>query len=161
MGLGKTSKVIFVSIKDGSLCTKDESGNEQQHDYLEGRLVGVSLREKEFSGKKVNQYYFDFKDDQEMLFTLSTGEKGGVARSLLNSLASIKSAASTFRVITYAKNGYNKVRVYENGEPLNWKYQELPAVEEKVIAGEPVRDESKRLDFFREMAKEISSKVGA
>ena len=159
MGLGKTEKVTYVSIKEGRLVTKDATGAEQLHDYLEGSLVDLTRKEKEFGGEKVTQYQFEFKDDKGERYILSTGEKGGVARALINSLASMQGKTGNLRIVPYAKDGFSKVLLYQNGERLDWKHKEIPGVEERQIEGVKIKDETKRLEFFRNMADEIASKV--
>jgi hypothetical protein len=159
MGLGKLEKATYVSIKDGRLITKSAGGEDQSHDYLEGRLIDLKRKEKEFGGEKVTQYHFEFKDDEGELYILSTGERGGVARSLINSLASMQGREGVLRVVAYAKDGYSKVRLYQNGEPLDWKCKKIPAVEEKTLGGQKIKDETKRIEFFRNMAEEIALKV--
>jgi hypothetical protein len=159
MPLGKIERATYVSVKDGKLTTKNESGEETTHDYLEGYLVDVNFRTKDFGGESVGQFLFEFKDDEGERYILSTGEKSGVSRALLNSLASIESRVGKLRVVPYAKDGYSKMLVYHNGERLDWKYKELPPVEERQVAGTAIKDDSKRLGFFKQIAEEISSKL--
>ena len=161
MGLGKTEKATYVSIKKGRLFTKDRSGEEQAHDYLEGRLVDIKRTEKDFGGELVTQYQFAFQDEEGEKYILSTGEKGGVARALINSLASMHGKAANLRVVPYTKGGFTKILLYQNGERLDWKYKEIPAVEEKLVDGLKVKDETKRLDFFRQIAEDIALKIAA
>ena len=159
MGLGKIEKATYVSIKEGRIVTKDAAGKEQAHDYLEGMLVDLTRKEKEFNGEKVTQYQFEFKDDEGERYILSTGEKGGVARALINSLASMQGKTGNLRIVPYAKDGFSKVLLYQNGERLDWKYKEIPAVEEKQVEGVKIKDETKRLEFFRNVAEDIASRV--
>jgi hypothetical protein len=159
MGLGKLEKATYVSIKDGRLVTKDATGEEHYHEYLEGMLVDLRRREKEFNGEPVTQFHFEFKDATGERYILSTGEKGGVARALLNSLASIEGKAGNLRLVPYSKDGYNKVLLYQNGERVDWKYKKIPDVEEKEVSGTKIKDETKRLEFFRAIAEEIASRV--
>ena len=159
MALGQIEKAIYVSVKDGRLVTKDQSGKEQTHDYLEGRLVNISSKVKDFGGESVTQYLFEFKDDAGERFILSTGEKSGIARALLNSLASIEGEVGTIRVVPYLKDGYTKILLYHNGERLNWKHNELPPLEEKQVAGATIKDDTKRIVFFRSIAEELRGRV--
>lgn len=156
MPLGQIERATYISVRDGRLVAKDDAGKEQTYDYLEGRLVDLTTRQKEFGGEHVTQLLFEFRDDGGERFILSTGEKSGVARALLNSFASIESAAGTLRVVPYEKDGFSKVVAYHNGERLDWKYKELPPLEDK---GQGSKDDSKRAAFFRQIADEIKSRV--
>lgn len=151
MPLGKLQKATYVSIKDGRLVTKTESGEEQGFDYLEGRLIDVSSKTKEFSGSIVNQYLFEFHDDEGERFIVSTGEKSGVSRALLNSLASITGPVGNLRLVPYQKDGFSKVLLYHNGERLDWKFKDLPPVNGN--------DDTERLNFFREIFQNLKAQL--
>lgn len=160
MPLGNIKKTTYISVKDGRLVTKDESGQETTHDYLEGSLVDIATRAKEFGREKVTSYLIEFHDETGERLILSVGEKSGVARAVLNSLASASGNFGKIRILTYVKDGYSKVAVYNNGERLAWKYPEIPLVEERDVGGVTLKDDSKRVLFFRKLAEEIVAGIG-
>lgn len=160
MPLGNLKKTTYISVKDGRLVTKDEAGQETTHDYLEGTLVDITTRTKEFGREKVTSYLIEFHDEAGERLILSIGEKSGVARSVLNSLASVSDNFGKVRIVAYVKDGYSKVAVYNNGERLAWKYPEMPPVEERDVGGVTLKDDSKRLLFFRALANEIKAATG-
>ena len=159
MPLGNIKKTTYVSVKDGRLVTKDKAGLEAAHDYLEGALVDIATRTKEFGREKVTSYLIEFHDEAGDRLILSVGEKSGVARSVLNSLASASGTLDKVRIVTYVKEGYSKVVVYNNGERLTWKYPEIPPVEERVVDGVALKDDSKRILFFRALSDSIKAKA--
>lgn len=160
MPLGTFKKATYVSVKEGRLVTKDESGQETTHDYLEGALVDITTRTKEFGREKVTSYLLEFHDEAGERLILSIGEKSGVARSVLNSLASVSGNFGKIRILAYVKDGYSKVAVYNNGERLAWKYPEIPPVEERDVGGVTLKDDSKRVLFFRKLAEQITAAIG-
>lgn len=159
MPLGNLKKATYISVKDGRLVTKNEDGLEAAHDFLEGTLVDVTLRTKEFGREKVTSYLLEFHDEAGERLVLSLGEKSGVARSVLNSLASVSGNFGKVRIVAYVKDGYSKVVVYNNSERLAWKYPEIPPVEERVVEGLTIKDDSKRVLFFRALADSIRAKA--
>ena len=146
MGLGKITKATYVSVRDGRLITKDSDGEEAEHDYLEGRLTAVNTQVKDFAGKTVSQLLLEFTDEDGENFILSTGEHSGVARSILNALASIEEFSGEIRITTYFKGGYTKVAVSQNGKRVSWKHKTLPPADT-------------REDFFRKIIEELAEKV--
>lgn len=163
MPLGNLKKATYISVKDGRLVTKNEGGVETAHDYLEGALIDVTLRTKEFGREKVTSYLLEFHDEAGERLILSIGEKSGVARSVINSLASVTGNLGKVRIVAYVKDGYSKVAVYNNGERLGWKYPEIPPVEERAVEGVTIKDDSKRILFFRALVESVKAKttVGA
>ena len=157
MPLGNLKKTTYVSVKDGRLVTKNEGGQEATHDYLEGTLVDITTRTKEFGREKVTSYLIEFHDEAGERLILSVGEKSGVARSVLNSLASVNGNLGKVRIVAYVKDGYSKVVVYNNGNRLAWKYPEIPLVEERDVGGVTLKDDSKRVLFFRSLAELIKA----
>lgn len=155
MPLGNLKKTTYISVKEGRLVTKDEAGKEATHDYLEGTLVDITTRTKEFGREKVTSYLIEFNDEAGERLILSLGEKSGVARSILNSLASVSGNFGKVRIVVYVKDGYSKVVVYNNGERLAWKYQNIPSIEERDIGGITLKDDSKRTLFFRSLVDQI------
>ncbi len=160
MPLGNLKKTTYISVKDGRLVTKDETGQESTHDYLEGTLVDITTRTKEFGREKVTSYLIEFHDEAGERLILSIGEKSGVARSVLNSLASVSGNFGKVRIVAYVKDGYSKVAVYNNGERLAWKYPDIPPVEERDVGGVTLKDDSKRVLFFRSLAEQIKAATG-
>lgn len=158
MSLGVKPKIIYLSIKDGKINCKTARGV-VNYDYVEGSLVNVEKRERDFnSGETVFYWYIDLQDNKGEIYSLALSYNSGVAKSILNSLASVDKFG-IIRIEAYLKDGFSKVSVYNNGERLNWRYSELPPVDLIQVGDKTVKDESKRMDLFNQIAESIVRKV--
>jgi hypothetical protein len=158
MSLGVKPKVVFLSIKDGKITRKTARGSLERYDYVEGILINVECRERDFTGETVLYWYFDIQESRGEIYSLALSYNSGIAKSILNSLASVDKFG-VIRIEAYSKDGFNKVMVYNNGQRLDWRYRELPPVEEVIVGDKTVKDESKRMELFNNIAKELGYKL--
>jgi hypothetical protein len=155
MALGIRVKTKFVNIKDGKLYSEG-----RVFDTLEARLVQIRLQEREFRGEKVLYWYFDLIGDKQEKYSLGIHYRSGVARSLINALASVLDYSIPVTIITYQPGDFTKVIVEQAGQKLSWKVDQLPPVKEVALPnGERVKDDSERLKFFRDLADDINSRA--
>jgi hypothetical protein len=156
MGLKTRPRTNFVNIKEGKLYSQ---GN--PFDTLEGRLVCIRLIDREFRGETVKYWYFDLED-------IKTGEKyslgihyrSGVARSLINALASVQNYSSPVSITPYQPGEFTKVIVEQRGQKVPWKYEEFPPIQTVTLpGGETAKDDSDRLKFFRDLVDDINHRI--
>lgn len=159
MSLGVNSNRVYLNPKDGKLSLRGPSGEESLFDYVEGRLVGVSKRPREFKGEEVTYWYFDLLGEDGVTYSIATHYSSGVAKAIINSLASAIDSLGRIRIETYLSGEYTKTVVSNNGNRLPWRYQELPPVEELTLGGRKIKDDSKRMELFERMAEELVNKI--
>jgi hypothetical protein len=159
MGLGIKQNKTYLTIKDGKLNCKNARGGMSKYDYVEGILVGIEKKERIFdNGEAVPYWYFDIQESKGELYSLALSYNSGVAKSILNSLASVD-GYGIIRIETYSKDGFNKVVVYNNGVRLNWKYTDLPPAEEVKVGDKIVKDETKRMELFNNIAVSVTNTI--
>lgn len=159
MGLGVKQGKTYLNIKEGKIVHRSSTGQEALYDYVEGSLIEISKRDRNFNGETVVYWYFDIQTGAGEIYSLSTYYTSGVAKAILNSLASIDGSPGKIKIETYQSGGFTKIVVYNNGERLSWKYPELPPIEEVKVGDKLVKDDSKRMDLFNQIAQEIVTKV--
>lgn len=158
MSLGVKQKKIYLNLREGKIIRKDKTG-EQTYDYVEGILAGVTKKDREFNGEQIPYWYIDLIDPSGGdVYSLGIHYNSGVAKSILNALASAQSPRKV-RIETYQKGDFTKAVVYNNGERLSWKYTELPPLEEIRLGGRLVKDDTKRMEFMEQIAQEIRSRI--
>lgn len=158
MSLGVKHKKKYLNIKDGKIALRQPNGERALYDSIEGSLVGITKQPREFKGETVIYWYIDLQDEDGETYSLSLHYNSGVAKAILNSLASVETFGK-IKIETYLKNEFTKTLVYNNGEKLPWKYAELPPVETVELGGKTVKDDSKRMRFFEEIADNIVNRV--
>lgn len=158
MSLGMRQRKTYLNIKDGKIAVKKPDGAQALYDFIEGSLTGITKQPREFKGETVLYWYFDLEGEGGETYSLGLHYNSGVAKSILNSLASADTLGR-IKIETYQKDEYTKASVYNNGEKLSWKYTELPPVETVTVGGKAVKDDSKRMELFEEIASELVNKV--
>jgi len=158
MSLGVKQRKTYLNIKDGKIALKQPNGELALYDSIEGSLVGLRKQPRAFKGETVIYWYIDLQDEDGETYSLSLHYNSGVAKAILNSLASADTLGR-IKIETYLKNEFTKTLVYNNGEKLSWKYAELPPLEILEVGGKIIKDDSKRMRFFEGIAEEIINKV--
>lgn len=158
MSLGIKQGKIYLNIKQGKIVHRTGTGQEALYDFIEGSLVDITQRDREFKGETVVYWYFDIQTETGEIYSLSIHYSSGVAKSILNALGSAE-VLGKIRIETYQSGDFTKAVVYNNGERLSWKYSELPPLEEVKVGDKLVKDDSKRMELFNRMAQEIVTKI--
>jgi hypothetical protein len=156
MSLGSNT-VKYINIKDSKIVYKDTTGV-KHYGYVQGKLTGLSTPTRVYNGKETKVWYFNMEDDKGEEYILSIGYLSGVARTILNALASTEDF-SDIKITPYEKNGYTKAVVESNGTRLDWKYKDLPEVEVIRKGTEEIKDDSKRVAFFDNIGEEVKKKL--
>ena len=157
--LGRAEKRVFLNISGGKVVRQTDRGQEK-YDFVEGLLVRVYSREREFRGEKVPYWYLDLKDQRSGdLYTLGIRASSGVWRSLILSLGSEDfTPILPVRIVPYKKGEYDRVSVYSGDTKLDW-VSDLPPVEEIEVAGEKVRSVAKREAFIADVVDKVNGKL--
>ena len=160
MALGRIEKEskYYLSITKGKIV---HSAKERRisYDFVEGTLEAISVQERTFNGEKVLYWYIPLRGEKGELYILSLPYKSGVFKSIILALASEPTLGRTVKIEPYERNGFTKVVVSLNGKRLDWITKELPPVESVQIAGQPVKDDTKRMVYISQLV-EVVNKEG-
>ena len=126
---------------------------------MEGHLVGIQKRDREFKGETVPYWYVNLQDpDGGEVFSLSIAYNSGVFKSLINALANAEDLGR-IRIEVYQSGEFTKTVVYNNGQRLGWKYPQLPPIEEVKVGGRIIKDDSQRMEFIENLTREVISRI--
>lgn len=151
----------YLNIKDGAIVKRTPEGAEEKFSYVEGRLEGISQKERTFRGEIVVYWYIDLRDTETgELYSLGSSYSSNTFKSIILQLASEEGLesvknGSTIRIEPYTKNGYDKVQVWGEGVKLDWVTKQLPPIEETTIGGRRIKDDTKRMALIVSLAKEV------
>ena len=161
MGLGNIERTrkYYLSIADGKVLHR-EDGKEEAFSYVEGTLEAVYKRERTFKGETVLYWYIDLRGEKGELYSISLPYKSGTFKSIVLALASETAIAlSTVKIEPYKKGDFTKVVVSSNGKRLDWVTKELPPVEELSIAGQRVKDDTRRMEYIESLVATINQRI--
>jgi len=161
MGLGNNERTrkYYLSIADGKVVHR-EGGKEETYSYVEGTLEAIYKRERDFRGESVLYWYVDLRGEKGELYSISLPYKSGTLKSIVLALASDTAIAlSTVKIEPYKKGDFTKVVVSSNGKRLDWVTKELPPVEELSIAGQRVKDDTKRMLYIESLVDTINKRI--
>ena len=161
MGLGtiERARKYYLSISDGKVVHR-EDGKEETYSYVEGTLVAIYKRERTFKGETVLYWYVDVRGEKGELYSISFPYKSGTFKSIVLDFASDPAIAlSTVKIEPYKKGDFTKVVTSSNGRRLDWITKELPPVEELRIAGQIVKDDTKRMAYIESLVERINNRL--
>ena len=169
MALENRPEGKFITILQGKFCQRVPEGTagaiqrtnkigkvvwEKFYDSFTGRLVGIKAQDGNF-GKTWN---FSFRDKGE-IYTLQLSYSNSFATAFLKMLPNID-LSKEMKVSPSTKEVDGKMKsslfINQDGKPLKHAYTRekpngLPDMEQIVIKGEKVWDDTKRLDFLYNM----------
>jgi hypothetical protein len=154
MSLGTTQKTTYLNIKDGKIF-KDKN----PYDYVGGYLKNIDLKDRDFRGETVKYWYINITSKDGDNYSLALPYYSGVAKSIINSLASGDDFSKEILIKPYLSGEYTKVVTYLGDNKLSWKTSELPNIEEVKVGDKIVKDDSKRMEFIVNLVNEINSKL--
>lgn len=153
------ARKYYLSISDGQIV-HSENGQKEYYSAVEGTLEKIYKLERTFNGETVLYWYIDIRGEKGELYSISLPFKSGTFKSIVLALASEPAIAlATVKIEPYKKDDFTKVVVSSNGRKLDWIVKELPAVEQIFIAGQPVKDDTKRMEYIEELVRLINSRV--
>ena len=159
MSLGVTQNKTYLNIREGKIVHKSPAGQEALYDFIEGYLVDITTKDRDFKGEPVKYWYIDITDRSGVAYSLALPYSSGVAKGIFNSLASATDLTKEIKIQPYQSGDFTKVVVTQGGDRLSWKYPELPPVEEVKVGDKLVKDDSKRMELFTRIVEEIVTKV--
>ena len=113
-----------------------------------------------FNGETVLYWYVDLRGEKGELYSISLPYKSGTFKSIVLALASETAIAlSTVKIEPYKKGDFTKVVVSSNGKRLDWVTKELPPVEELSIAGQRVKDDTRRMEYIESLVATINQRI--
>lgn len=164
MGLGniaqeKTRK-SYLSINGGKVIIDRGNGKKESFSFVEGVIEGIYQKERNFNGENVNRWYLDLRDGTE-IYSICFPYNSGVFKSIILALASDEALDSStpIRLEPYERNNYTKIKVYSDGVKLDWITKELPPVEEVMVGGRKIKDESKRMELICNLCNTINGRI--
>lgn len=159
MALGRVEqreRIYYLSITNGKIVHTDK-GKRNIYAFVEGKLEGINLTERTFNGEKVPYWFINLRGEKGELFVISLPYKSGTFKSIVLALASEPTLGKVVKVEPYERNGFTKVIVSLNDKRLDWVTKELPPVEEIQIAGQPVKDDTKRMEYITQLVEAVNN----
>lgn len=159
MALGRVEKrerIYYLSITNGKI-THNDKGKRNIYAFVEGKLEGINLTERTFNGEKVPYWFINLRGEKGELFVISLPYKSGTFKSIVLALASEPTLGKVVKIEPYERNGFTKVVVSLNDKRLDWVKKELPPVEEIQIAGQPVKDDTKRMEYITQLVEAVNN----
>ena len=159
MALGRVEqreRIYYLSITNGKIVHTDK-GKRNIYAFVEGKLEGINLTERTFNGEKVPYWFINLRGEKGELFVISLPYKSGTFKSIVLALASEPTLGKVVKVEPYERNGFTKVVVSLNDKRLDWVTKELPPVEEIHIAGQPVKDDTKRMEYITQLVEAVNN----
>ena len=150
----------WLSIHHG-VVELSENGRKQSFSYVEGRLLSIYRKTRNYNGEDVEKWFIDLKDEEGDLYSISFPYSSGTFKSIVLALASWESlnATTTTRIEPYQKNNFTNVKVWADGNKLNWVVSELPPVEAVTIGGKTIKDETKRMSYISSLVEQINQRA--
>lgn len=139
-------------------ATKD---TKDYFNFVEGMLEDVYSKQRNFNGSSSMFWYLDIRDSGE-LFSLSIPYDSGVFMSIILQLASVEdlNKSTSVRIEPYmGENGFTKVKVFADGEKLDWITKELPPIESVMIGSKSVKDNSKRMAYVEYLVSMVQNRL--
>lgn len=155
------SKIKWLSIHHGKV-ELSYNGQKQLFGYVEGRLLSINKKERNYNGEAVLKWFINLQDEQGDRYTITFPYQSGTFKSIILALASASAltASTTIKIEPYQKGDYTNVVVYADGVKLDWAVRELPPVGYVSINGQRVKDESKRMEVISSFVAIINQRAG-
>lgn len=154
----------YLNIKNGAVVKRTDKG-EESYSYVEGRLEAITQKERIFRNESVIYWYIDLRDRESgELYSIGSPYGSNTFKSIVLALASkvgldvIKEGGS-IRIDPYTKKGFDKVVVWADGTQLDWVVKTLPPVDEAMIGGRKIKDDSKRMEFISSLVEQIRASI--
>jgi hypothetical protein len=148
----------YLNIEQGRFILKTDGG-EESYTTLSGKLKDISKKERTFRGETITYWYIDISDENGTLYSIGLPYSSGVFKSIVNCLAAVNSFDNDITIKTYSVGEYSKVSMLEGENKLSWKYSQLPPVTEAIAGGKKIKDDSRRMQFFEDIVKDIQRRL--
>lgn len=163
------SQTVFLGIKHGRITRKNiETSEEELYQSVSGLLTGIGERSVEINGSTVNFFDLTLENGDER-YKLSVNRESGVARALVNALASAEDFTRPVVIRPWEGDPDESGRRFTNvavyvGEAtrenkLPWAV-ELPKVKYTQVGRNLVPDDTERWDAIQKLVGDIRAKLG-
>jgi len=171
MGAGRhtgISKTYFSINKEGRVKHKNEAGEIELYDYLEGRLISIEPKDGEYEGQKTFRINIVLEDGGELL-ALECGRFSGFGRDLITKLINSadyqKIRLTPFISVDKVNNKeYIRGSVRSNNEKIQLTDDEfalIPKVDIVKIGNKEIVDDTERNVYIDNLIEKLSAKVKA
>lgn len=154
----------YLNIKNGAVVKRTDRG-EESYSYVEGRLEAITQKERIFRNESVIYWYIDLRDRESgELYSIGFPYGSNTFKSIILALASkeglkVIENGGSILIDPYTKNGFDKVVVWADGVQLDWVVKTLPPVDEAMISGRKIKDDSKRMEFIASLVERINASI--
>lgn len=161
MGVGNnTGRFTFVTIKKGQIAIKKDNVV-HLHDYIEGKLVDLEIRDDEYQGKKYKKLCLMLHDGRES-FQLQMKLDSGYGYAFCSIIQNADLKASIKIVPTYKETdnkGKAGMFINQNGKALKWYYtlatpHDLPPLKQTTWKDQVMWDNTDQQQFFMRLLLE-------
>ena len=154
------SNTKWLSIHHGKV-ELSYNGQKQLFGYVEGKLLSIFKKERNYNGEAVLKWFVNLRDDEGDLYSISFPYQSGTFKSIVLALASATdlTASTTIKIEPYQKGNYTNVVVYADGAKLDWVVRQLPPVDYVTINGQRVKDEGKRMELITSYVATINDRA--
>ncbi len=144
-------------VVDGKITKTEETATQ-----VNGNLVKIEFKEREFKGIKNKHVVLYIRDDAanetyslDLTYNLPS-------RSLFNGLAGMQSFDNISVSYYESKKGYATYALQQNGERVDWKFklEELPQPIKVMFKGKEQSDFQPLDDFFEKELQEVVKRLG-
>ena len=150
----------WLSIHHGVVELSD-NGQKQSYSFVEGRLLSIYKKQRNYRGEDVLKWFIDLKDDGGDLYSISFPYSSGTFKSIVLALASATdlTASTITKIQPYQKGNFTNVRVFADGAKLDWITKELPPVELLNLNGKTIKDDGKRMELITSLVEQINQRA--
>ncbi len=150
----------WLSIHHG-VVELSENGQKQSYSFVEGRLLSIYRKTRNYRGEDVEKWFIDLKDEEGDLYSISFPYSSGTFKSIVLALASATdlTASTITKIQPYQKGNFTNVRVFADGAKLDWVVKELPPVEAVNLNGRTIKDEGKRMELITSLVASINERA--
>lgn len=158
MALGKFIKKTYLSVSHGQIISTRD-GEKEYYTFVEGDLVDLYTKDRNFNGTTAKFWYIDLKDGED-IYSLCLPYESGVYLSICLSLGSVDfTQGKRIKIEPYIANERTKVRVFQEGRKLSWFTTELPPVDDVVVGSKIVKNYSRRTQYLEYVTEEIKLRL--
>lgn len=158
--------ISYAKFKDGKVLVyrgknPDGTRKEDAYDYVSGQVTDVYEKENEYKGETIKSWQVVIHDNQDVAI-LSLGYSSGFTRGFFNSLANADLSAP-IRFGCYVKGNekgeFNCSSLYQNGENIRWKYDEVPKTETVMVGTKKVINDEEAVKWTHKVVDEIKAQL--
>ena len=158
----------YLGIAHGRITHRNrETGETDLYDNVTGLLTGIYERTAEFGGQEVSFYDFAIRSGSTD-YVLSVNRDSSVARSLVNSLASVTDFSSPVVIKPWETDPDETGRKYTNvgvylgcvakENKMSWAV-ELPKVQYQTVGRNRVADDTERFRVLQGLVATINGRI--